>query len=232
MTDEKKVKVGLSMHKKQKIAIYACCAAIILLSITLILVNYFTGIQKYTETDSQGNTYTYYIKQKDGVYVLCDEDGYTVSKTPDGYYATENNLLSVDEETGKWSTFASVAVSDEEQVGFNNRILIYKYISRNDIASIEVHNEYGSYTVKSDGKTEEGGVKFIIDGYPLASIDNTMLSSLVTSAGYTLAMEKISNEALEKYGLGEYGLVNTENYFTITDMSGKSYTMFIPNLTE
>ena len=103
-----------STLRAQKRAIIVIGALTVLLAITLGIVSYFVGRIVYTDEVDGAR---YYVKEKNGEFVLCDSDGYTLPVTPDGYFSTEaGTLVDVDEKSGACKTVAIVDTDDAEEI--------------------------------------------------------------------------------------------------------------------
>ena len=110
----------------------------------------------------------------------------------------------------------TVAMETEEgeAVGSNNRYLMFPQVERSGIQSIEVHNEYGGYTFYRDSSDS-----FVLKGYEGMSYDQELFASYVVSAGYTLAMMKVTDNATPEQ-LAEYGLDDPQAYWILTTTEG------------
>ncbi len=108
-----------------------------------------------------------------------------------------------------------------EVLGSQNRILMFNHTEKADIQSVEVHNEFGTYTFYRDSSDN-----FVIKDAESASYDKEMLSSLVVSSGYTLSMTRVSENCED---MSEYGLAESDNpaYYTLTTTQGVTHTVYI-----
>lgn len=104
-----------------------------------------------------------------------------------------------------------------ETLGTSDRYQIFKKISRDELQSISVTNENGSFEFYRDNNGE-----FQIRGHEGISYDLELFSELVASGGYPLAKLKVADNA-DRYG--EYGLLEPAATWTITDTAGNSHTM-------
>ena len=185
----------------------------------------------------------YYIKRKDNpdydpsdssslkkLYFLCDEEGYTLTKTPDNYYSTKaGTLVEVDGKTGEYEIIAVVDTEGNEQLSNNRRLLMFPHTEREKIRSIEVHNEYGTYTFYRDDS-----LSFSLKGYDGVVYDSELMAYLVTSTGYTLTTNKVKdpikdeNGAYTEYGLAPQTRIDEDGneyeyvpaYYILTDIYG------------
>ncbi len=113
-----------------------------------------------------------------------------------------------------------------EVLGTNNRILMMEHIEKADIQSIEIHNEFGTYTMFRGGDEE-----FHIKDHEDAPYSLEALSSMVVCAGYTLSMDRVgidlTDEEMHAYGLGP-----NDNFawYTITKRDGTAHTVHIGDL--
>ena len=108
-----------------------------------------------------------------------------------------------------------------ESLGTSNRFFMFRSLSREDIASVEVDNKYGGFTFYKDS---EG--KFKIKGYDNVTYDEKLFASLLNVSAYTLSKTKVgSNLSDEK--LGEYGLTEPQASWTVTSGSGESFRVFV-----
>ena len=222
-----------SRRKVQKKVIITLAVLTVILGVVLGIVNHIVSIITYEDVDGT----KYKIMKKDGVYVICDKDGYTLDLTTDGYYITDaSTLLEIDEETGEVEEYAIVDTEGNEVVGSNRRILIFPHTAKASIDSITVNNDYGTYTFYRDSNNN-----FQIKGYEGTSFDPELFSSLVVSTGYTLSMQKLAEPRKDDNGkFSEYGLISEERVdeegnaytytpvtYTLVDISGNKYEMII-----
>ncbi len=101
-----------------------------------------------------------------------------------------------------------------EEVGSNDRYLMFPHTERSGIQSIEVHNEYGGYTFYRDSSDN-----FVLKGYEGMAYDQELFASFAVSAGYTLAMMKITDDATPEQ-MKEYGLDNPQAHWILTTTEG------------
>lgn len=241
--DEKKIKKSKkkSMLKMQKRLICVLLVAVIVLGASAAIVHKI--VSRDTFVDTKGDGEKYYVMQKGGVWVITDRDEYTLSKTADGkhYITNAGNIVDVDEETGDVSYYAYVDPEGTEQVGVNDRLLIFPHTEKSKIQEIEVHNTHGSYTFERK-KMDDGSTDFVIEDYEEIPYDLELFAQLVVTTGYTLTMQKIDNELVKQYGHKEYGLVEEErvdeegntytykpSWYKLTDTSGNVYKVTIGN---
>lgn len=111
-----------------------------------------------------------------------------------------------------------------EVLGINNRILMFEHCEKATIDTIEVHNDYGTYTFYRGDDDE-----FYILGNEGAPYDKTALSSLVTSAGYTLSMKRVTTECTD---WSEYGLDDASDpaWYRLTTIDGSEHIVYIGDM--
>lgn len=131
-----------------------------------------------------------------------------------GYLAVVRPIINKAEET------KPIELVDGEVEGPNGRVLMFPHIERKDIDSIEVHNTTGEY--KFTRVTEDGKTTFMLDGFNGIAYQDEAFSQLVVSAGYAIAMERITKEATpEDYAT--YGLDEPQAYWILTDTDKNVY---------
>lgn len=199
-----------TLMKRRKLAIIVSIVAVVALVFALVWV--LDYVKTTTVTDVDGTEY--YIRYRDKEYALYDTDKKTKLPTDDeyGYYVTHaDTLVEVDAETGEYEIIAVVDTEGNEQVGFNQRLLMFPHIEKANIRKLEVHNEEGSFTfVRMNTETgkQDDDSDFVIKQSPLVSYDQEMFASLYVSAGYTLTTMKIEDPIKDENGeFSEYGLV-------------------------
>ena len=184
--------------RKRVIAIIAAALAIIILGVSL------AAVMQYVDTivfvDPADETTKYYAKKDNGEYKLYAKGSKTPLETTEFngklYYVTAlGTLVSVDTATGEANDYIPVDTEGNENVGFNDRVLIFPHIEKKNILSLEVHNEHGTYTfqrVNDELELDPDG-DFIIKGSPLTSYDQELFAELYVGAGYTLTLMKIKD---------------------------------------
>lgn len=112
-----------------------------------------------------------------------------------------------------------------EVVGANDRIQLFEQVTRADIDSIFVHNEYGDYTFYRSGSS------FYIKGFEGSQYDSTLFSSLVVDCGYTLSLLRVAEEG-ESVDFAEYGLSDADDpaYYILTTLEGVSHKVYVGNM--
>ena len=188
----------MSLMRKRTIAIIAAALAIIILGFSL------AAVLEYVDTivfvDPADNVTKYYARKKDGEYKLYAKKGKTPLETTKfnnkTYYVTAlGTLVSVDPETGATDDYIPVETEENENIGFNDRVLIFPHTEKKNILSLEVHNEHGGFTfqrVNADMELDPEG-DFIIKGSPFTTFNQELFAELYVGAGYTLTLMKIKN---------------------------------------
>ena len=215
------MKKKTTLLKRRKIAIIASAIAIVVLAISLALVLDFVNGEPVKDP-ADGTIY--YVRKKDGVYSLYDTDRKTKMPTEEqyGYYVTHaGTLIDVDPETGEPDIKAVVDTEGNEQVGFNQRVLMFPHIEKAGILQLDVHNSEGDFTfVRYNAETQkfDASGDFIIKSSPLTTYDQELFASLYVSAGYTLTTRKIEKPIKDANGeFSEYGLVSETRQREVID---------------
>ncbi len=205
------IKSKSTLIRKRTAAIIAASVLVVALVIALVVI---LDLVNATEVVDPADQTVYYVREKKNVYALYDTDKKTILPTDKqyGYYVTHaDTLVDVDAETGEYKIIASVDTEGNEQLGINQRVLMFPHLEKADISKIEVFNSEGSFTfVRYNKETnkEDNSSEFIIKGSPLSSYDQQLFSSLYVSAGYTITTQKIKNPIKDGNGeYSEYGLV-------------------------
>lgn len=210
--------------RRRKLAIIAAVVAVLVLAVALILVLDYVNA---TSVEDPADGTVYFVRKKSGVYSLYDTDKKTVMPTDEqyGYYVTHaGTLVDVDDEDGTYEIIAAVDTEGNEQLGFNQRVLMFPHIEKANILKIEVHNDYGSFafarTNLTTGKLDLSS-SFTIVGSPLVSFDEELFASLYVSAGYTITTRKIESPIKDENGeFSEYGLVAERRVRDVKDKDG------------
>jgi len=108
-----------------------------------------------------------------------------------------------------------------ELLGSEDRILLMGQVERADLKRLEVHNEKGGFTFYRNDKDE-----IVLENYEGAPYSLDMFSSVISSAGYPLAMERITTDCED---FSEYGLAEEDNpaWYEITENDGTSHKVWI-----
>ena len=245
-----------SILKRQRLAIIVISAAILLLTASVFAVNYLIGIYVFPDLDGT----QYHIKKIGGEYALCYKNGDVLDVSDDGYYITDlGTEVKIDPNTGSYSVMLKVDVEGTEEVGYGQKILIFKQLtydmSKTEdptrlIKSIEVHNPYGSYAFERIQNN-----RFDIKGYENVSFDAQSFAQLAVSCGYTVSSVRLENPHLlpdggidySEYGLAPEKRTKTEtdengneieveydyepSWYVITTMSGDEHKVYIGDMT-
>lgn len=253
MRDKKKT---FSMLKKQRIAAVVLSVLCVVMILTLLVTNHVVSIYKledvYYSDDGTKYTERYYIKKKSGQYGLYDQSGTLMEYNAErGYFtAHSGNQYTVDLETGEYSLYAVVDFDAEagELLSTGNRLMIFPEITGEDIYSIDVKNQTGSYRLYRD---ENGNVKIAGGEDVSATYDAYMFAYLSVSCGYTSTTMKLDfwseNSTAPRladgtidysaYGLadlydGEGNLIYTPSVYTITKAAYDKSTGLCAPATE
>ena len=214
--------VKRSIYKSKKTAIVALLALIVLLAVAFFTVEHFLKIKTVT---LEGVKYT--VKPQDGVYSIYTQDGVELERTEDGYYALiSGNLVSVNGETGEVKPYAVVDLTGTEKLTDDGRILMFPYISRSSVASIDVVNQYGEY-----GFYKDKNGTFRIRGYDTTGYNGENLSYLIACAGYTLSQRVDKEISLDRFGFSEYGFDDPQATYKISTLDGETHEVEIGDMT-
>ncbi len=231
-----------SALKRQRLAVFITLGVVAVLVAAFVLVSYFTARIVFEDPVDGAK---YYVVEKDGVFVMKDADGNLLATTEDGNFLTHaRTIVGVDKDSGEPHVVAVVDTVGDETLEYSAYtgqfdILMYPLLERAGISSIELHNV--SVTEDEEGneqrtlnhftfvRTDTG---FQIKEYPDLSVDQNLLSTLIICAGYTNTYMRLDPSI---YGYAEYGLpentADAENYFVITDTSGKSHKVILGDET-
>ena len=212
----------MSMMRRRTIAIIAAALAIIMLGFAL------AGVLEYVETmefvDVDGET-KYYAKKTDGVYKLYAKGAKEPLKTvtyeePDilgeikknTYYETAlGTLVKLNESTGVAESYTPVITEGNEALGYNQSVLLFPNIPKENLLSIKLVNSDGSITfqrVNDDLEVDKDGKTFIIKESPFTAYDSESFTRLYVTAGKATASIKVKDPIKDENGeYSEYGLV-------------------------
>lgn len=241
--DPKKVKKSKkkSIMRTQKRLIAILLVVVTVLGVGAAVVQKIVSRNVFIDTKGDGEKY--YVMVKGGVYVITDKKEYTLPKTDDDkhYVTNAGNVIDVDEETGEVTYYAYVDTEGNEQVGSQDRLLIFPHIKKAQVQKLEVHNQTGSYTFVRK-KMDDGSTDFVIKGHEEIPYSPELFAQLVVSCGYSITLGKIDNELVKKYGFAEYGLVEEERvdeegnkytytptWYKLTDLDGNTHKLIIGN---
>lgn len=210
-----------TLASTQKLAAILIALTIVVLAVVLAVVNYLVDIDTFTDID--GTEYS--VKRQNGAYGLYDANGYILETVEDNgniYFLTDLGTMVSVSPLGETKIFAVVDSEDGEGVSDYNRLMIYPRIKTTDINTIHVTNPHGSFTFERD---KDGDM--CIKGHESTAYDKEKYAYLESVCGNTTVIQKISAEALEKYGFEEYGLDDPTATLSVTTSTGKSYTLHI-----
>ena len=237
---------------KQKVTAAVLAAAIVLLTAAILIANQIVLIYHLTDeyTDAEGVHHSdrYTIKKSEGVYKLFDRDGKLMETTENGYTSNSDNVryevyvaeksgnqYLLNTSTGSYETYAVVDYDSDsgESLGGtvkNRRVMMFPRVGQDNTYSIEVKNQYGSFTFyreniengkKVNGKDAYTTAVNVKKGegedakLVLAAYDPTLFASLCVSCGYSLTMQKLDftdpetpRKADGSVDLNAYGLVD------------------------
>lgn len=135
------------------------------------------------------------------------------------YFAVIAPLLSEEDDTA-----VPLETLEGEAIGSNNRYLLFPQVERSGIQSIEVHNEYGTYTFYRDASDN-----FQLRGFEGMSYNQELFASFVVSAGNTLAMAKVTDNATPEQ-MEEYGLATPQAYWILTTTTGEVHRVNVGDI--
>lgn len=111
-----------------------------------------------------------------------------------------------------------------EVIGTNNRYMMFPQAERSDIQSVEVHNEYGTYTFYRDASDN-----FQLKGYEGMAYNQELFASFIVSAGNTLSMMKVTDDATPEV-MAEYGLDDPQAYWILTTTTGEVHQVNVGDI--
>ena len=228
-----------SVLRSQRTAIIVLAIVFVVLCVAIPLIfKYVINVNTFTDVDGE----KYKLKAVGGVWALYDLDGNKMDVTTDGYYVTAkaSTLLKIDKDTGDYEIVGLVDTEEGESVGTSQRLLMFNHTSQENTQSVEVHNQYGTFTFYRDANNT-----IQLKGYEGTPYSQTMMASLFVSCGYTLTLQKIQNPIKNDAGeYAEYGLAKEVrkdadgkdyNYdpawYRMTDINGKTYTVIVGDET-
>ena len=236
---------AMARRQRQLAAIIWMVVAVILLTASFFAVRYVASLYWYEDVDGS----LYRIQRKNGQYVLCDAGGNVCDINTDKYYLTDKGTqLSIDPDTGEYTVYAVVELEGSEQLRAGKNVLLFPQLtydktSTNNmervIRSIEVHNEYGTYTfyrklkkagssdeIPTSNKPSDYSDDFAIKGFPDTEYDEIQFAMLASGCGYALAQERLEDPVRLKDGSidwAQYGLMSEIRERTLADGTKESY---------
>ncbi len=219
------IKKKSTLMSRRKTAIIVAAILTALLVVALIFVLDYVNA---TSVEDPADGTVYYVREKKNVYSLYDTDKKTLMPTEEqyGYYVTHaGTLVEVDAETGEYEIKAVVDTEGNEQLGINQRILMFPHLEKKDILKLEVHNSEGTFTFARydiSADKESASADFVLMNSPISTYDQEKFASLHVSAGYTITTRKIVNPIKDANGeFSEYGLVSETRTREKTDEDGE-----------
>lgn len=256
-----------SIMRKQKILAFALAVAIVFLGVGIAVANRLVAIyhieDEYIDAAGQKQTDRYTVKRENGVYKMFNRDGKLMeyaaehsyqSSTEEGVWynvyiaEASGNQYMINSSTGAYELFAVVDYDDSlgESLGGtrkNKRVLMFPRMAQDDIYSIKVTNEQGTYelyrqnvlnTDAATGKKYTTSVQIRGTEETLTTYDPTLFASLCVSCGYTLTLQKLYFDDPET-PRDENGNVKYEDYGlkNVYDENGKlTYSPAVYTITK
>ncbi|MBR2908404.1 MAG: hypothetical protein IKC26_11170 [Clostridia bacterium] len=233
---EKRPPTGTFQKQKRFTILFAIL--VVLLAVAVGVTYYFVRLDR---TSFEHNGIVYRVVQRDGVYVLVNGDGIVCEKAYGGdYYMTDDGemLLSVNKESGKYSVYAAVEGLEYDKNDINSEnayyvstqtVLVFPAIPQSNMQAIEMHNEHGSFTFyrNKDGDFTLSGVEDYLMTY-----DAQLFSAFAHCTGTMIAQSKIVDPIVDENGtFSEYGLADSDTYWTITTLENKVYKVIVGDKT-
>lgn len=150
---------------------------------------------------------------------LYDDDGDKLEYT---YTAKSGNRVTVLENDGE-----TLKLSADSEITCNARPFIFPEIALDDLASVTVSGESGSYTLRKDSAAGE----YVFEGDEMLLYNAEQLANLKFQARYMLAVEKLDGRYEDDSSLVDFGLDTASHPLTVTvtDASGASHTVLFGN---
>ena len=120
------------------------------------------------------------------------------------------------------TTEEPIKLLEGEAYATNTTVLMFEHQPREAIQSIEVTNKNGSYKFFYDEKEKD----FFIEGYLNAPYSKEMFSTLVSNAGFPVAMRRVTEKA-DDFSI--YGLAEEDDpaYYVLTTRKGAKHKVYI-----
>ena len=194
-TKQQRQKAKRSMLKRQKVAVavLACVTAflILALAVTNHIVAIYSLVDVYYTEDGAEASERYYIIKRQGKYALYNRGGDKMVQNSSGIYiAKSGNQYRVDPDTGDAERYAVVDfdAASGEVLGHSDYIMMYPEIGIQEVYSLEVNNESGSFRFYRD---KTGVMR--LEGYENSAVDydSTKFTYLCVSCAYTLTKAKL-----------------------------------------
>ncbi len=113
-----------------------------------------------------------------------------------------------------------VETEEGESVSVNGRLFMFAHLTRDEIDSIKVDNEYGSFTFNN---TDNG---YVIKGHETVAYSQELLATLINVTSNTLSKSKVGS-SLSDEKIAEYGLDEPKASWTVTDKKGNVYKILV-----
>lgn len=242
-----------SLLFKQRLAVAIMLCVVILAAVVFAAVSSYIKSLPISFTDPNDGE-MYEIRRENGMFSLYTTDGKLCPITDDGYFITEyGTLVYISPSTGEYSVdngreliFESLQYNAYNSAGG----FLSGCDETNAIQRIDISNSEGKYAFVRDE-----GNSFLIEGMEQVSFDKETFAQIATGCGYTLAILKLESPKTLADGsvdYSEYGLVEktytkletndkgeqveveytyTPACYTITTVSGDTYTVHIGDLT-
>lgn len=233
---DKRPKAGTFQKQKRFTILFAIL--VVLLAVAVGVTYYFVRL---AETSFEHNGIVYRVVERDGSYVLVNGDGIVCEKAYGGdYYMTDDGemLLSVNKESGKYSVYAAVEGLEYDKNDANSEnayyvstqtVLVFPAISESNMQAIEMHNEHGSFVFyrNKDGDFTLSGAEDYLMSY-----DAELFAAFAHCTGTMIAQSKIVDPIVDENGAySEYGLADSDTYWTITTLENKVYKLIVGDKT-
>ena len=131
-----------------------------------------------------------------------------------GAYFVVDAMLGTDVVVAESVVYQPIWASEVE--GINGRVLLYPHFERSSITKISIHNpnnaaygqqyvDWGFFCYDGPEENENDMVPgdFYLTGFEYATVDETMLSYVITGAGYTMTTARVEDHCTDysRYGL-------------------------------
>lgn len=248
-----------SVMRNQRIVAMILAISIVFLGVAIVIANNLVSIyyirDEYFDANGVKQTERYTLKRQNGLYRMFNRDGVEMevveehsyqSQTDGAYYKVyvadvSGNQYMINTSTGAFELFA--VVDYDESLGetldgtvTNKRIMIFPRIAQDNVFSITVKNQYGSYEIyrrnlqntdSSTGKKYTTAVQIRGTEGTLTSYDPTLFASLCVSCGYTLSIQKLYFDDPET-PRDENGNVRYEDYGLEKEYNEKGELVYEP----
>ncbi len=114
-----------------------------------------------------------------------------------------------------------VQLEDGEALLGDKQVFMFDALTRKDIETITVDNEFGGFVFENNGKGE-----FFIQGYDSVVTDETLFATLLNVASYSLSKVKVGSD-LSDAKIAEYGLDNPQASWTVKGYDDSWYKVYV-----